>query len=53
MPVIRELDIAYLGLCKAFDIVSYSLLITNLVCYHLEKWNTKWVEIWTASLKGL
>ena len=49
--MIRQLDIAYFELSKAFGIVSYSLLITKLVWYQLDNWNIRWVETWL--LKGL
>jgi len=42
----RAVDIVYLDASKAFDMVSHSLLLEQLMSYGLDKWSVQWVENW-------
>ncbi|PKU41041.1 rna-directed dna polymerase from mobile element jockey- hypothetical protein [Limosa lapponica baueri] len=42
----RAVDVVYLDFSKAFDTVSYSILIAKLRKYGLDEWTVKWIENW-------
>jgi len=40
----RTVDIAYLDFSKAFNMVSHSLLLEQLMRYALDKWSMRWMH---------
>lgn len=45
-------DIVYIDVSKAFDTVSYIILIAKLGKYGIDLWAVRWVENWLTELKG-
>ena len=42
-------EVVYLDLIKAFDMVSHNILIDKLMKYGLDKWTIRWTENWLTS----
>jgi len=39
-------DVVYLDFCKAFDTISYNILIGKLTKCGLDEWSVRWIENW-------
>jgi len=42
----RATDAIFIGLSKAFDTVSYNILIAKLERYRFDGWTIRWVRNW-------
>ncbi|CAM5153498.1 unnamed protein product [Eretmochelys imbricata] len=42
----KAVDVLFLDFCKAFDMVSHSILASKLKKYGLDEWTIRWIESW-------
>lgn len=45
----RATDLSYSDFCKAFDMVSQNILISELKRYGFDGWNLLWIKSWMDS----
>lgn len=48
----RRLDVFYLGMIKAFDIITHNIFIDRLIKTIMDKWTMSWTKTsWTDNLR--
>lgn len=49
----RAVDVVYLDLSRALDMVPHHILISKLRRYGLEGWSIWWIKSWMVTARGL